>query len=52
MAAGIALISSGTLVTAVQSVAVQAANDPTTAIPYVAAAVIGFFVIRWIMKKK
>lgn len=52
IAAGMSLINSGSLMTAVQSVAVQATNDPTTAIPYLAAAVAGFFFLRWILRKK
>jgi hypothetical protein len=52
MAAGMGLINSGTLVSAVQSVAVQASNDPTTAIPYLAIAVGGFLFLRWILRKK
>ena len=52
MAAGMALISSGTLITAVQSVAVQAVNDPTTAIAYLIAAIGGFFLVRYIYRKK
>jgi hypothetical protein len=52
LAAGMALINSGTLVSAVQSVATQAANDPTTAIPYLAIALGSFFFLRWILRKK
>jgi hypothetical protein len=51
LAAGMSLMGSG-LLSVVQSVAVQAANDPTTAILYVAAAVGGFLVIRYLLKKK
>jgi hypothetical protein len=52
MTAGMSLIASPTLVTAVQSVAVQASNDPTTAIPYLVAAVVGFFFVKWVVRKK
>jgi hypothetical protein len=52
LAAGMALINSGQLVTVVQSVAAQAANDPTTAIMYGIAAVASFLVLRWILRKK
>jgi hypothetical protein len=52
IAAGMSLISGNGLVTAVQSVAVQAVNDPTTAALYIGAAVVGFFVLRWVFKKK
>lgn len=52
MAAGMALINSNIISTAVQSVAAQAVNDPFTAIIYGAGALLAFFVIRWIAKKK
>lgn len=49
--AGMGLMGSG-LLSAVQSVAVQAANDPSTAALYLGAAVVGFIIIRWLWKKK
>jgi hypothetical protein len=52
MAAGMALLNSNIITTAVQSVAVQAVNDPSTAMLYGIAALAGFFIIRWIAKKK
>jgi hypothetical protein len=52
MAAGMNLLNSNAVSTVVQSVAVQAANDPTTAIMYGVAALAGFLVIRYIVRKK
>jgi len=52
IAAGMALANTNIISSAVQSVAVQAVNDPTTAIAYGVAALAGFFVIRYIFKKK
>lgn len=52
IAAGMALAGSNFIATAVQSVAVQAVNDPTTAIMYGVAALASFLIIRYITKKK
>jgi hypothetical protein len=52
LVAGMALINSGTLSTLVQSVAAQTSNDPTTALPYLAAALLAFFILRGILRKK
>lgn len=52
LAAGMALINSGSLMTVAQSVAVQAVNDPSTAIMYGIAAIAGFLVLRYLFKKK
>jgi hypothetical protein len=52
MAAGMGLINSNIISTAVQSVTAQAVNDPTTAILYGVSALAAFFIIRWFAKKK
>ncbi len=52
MSEGMALISSGSLSTVVQSVAAQAVNDPSTAVMYGVAAVATFFFLRWVVRKK
>lgn len=52
MAAGMALINSGSLATVMQSVAVQAGSDPTTLIPYTIMALGAFLLVRYIWKKK
>lgn len=52
IAAGMSLIGSNLISTVVQSVAAQVSNDPTTGILYGAAALAGFFILRYILKKK
>ena len=52
IAAGWALVNSNVISTAVQSVAVQAADSPLTVALGIGAAVIGFFIIRWVARKK
>jgi hypothetical protein len=52
IAAGMALINSNIVSTVVQSVAAQAANDPSAAIMYGAVALAGFLILRYIFKKK
>lgn len=52
IAAGMALIGSNMISTVVQSVAAQVVNDPSTGLMYGAAALAGFFILRYILKKK
>lgn len=51
LATGLSRMSSG-LISAVQSVAVQAANDPMSAGMYLVLAVGGFLIIRYLVRKK